>query len=246
MRVPTLTRSCTCCGDATHVFKAMGQFQCPVYIHKKTHRLCNYIHCRSPSLHLTSVCPWLHLTCARCGTRGHCPQSSDCDNWDEQTWTNRRDTWEEAANQGIHTKHRRADWRLGFYSHKIFTLWPFPYSSYREMIGLPVLTVLYDLRRYTRAGVWPRSSRLPKPDGFPFPDADVIPHAAAQQPSRRTKRGAPPRASARALRNRHPTGNTHGDTSGPRTSSPSHAAAPPLQVSNNDTLLLAVDSGDEL
>ncbi len=72
----------------------------------------------------------------------------------------------------MHTKHRRVNWRLGFYLHKKHFPFPPPYYSYRDMMSLPVTTARRDIKLFQR-GVWPESAREPKPDGWIGPAAEI-------------------------------------------------------------------------
>ncbi len=255
LRSPPLTRGCTCCGDPNHVFKCMGDIICSVYNANHRRYLCSYKGCRSPSFHLTTFCPWLHRICPNCCTRGHTPHTDNCSEWDADMWDKRRDEWEDVADLGVHTRRREADWRLGFYAHRRHSPFPFPYGSYDEMIRLPVLTVLSDLRRFSDEGVWPFQTRVPKPTGFPFPEATLVP--------RSTGRETTPSASRNAGRNRPallrrslssgPTRKeltvasspTRGD---PATSSPncSTAPAPAPSFEQDDTLQIHLDPSDRM
>ncbi len=167
---PPLSQGCSCCGETTHVFKCMDRYTCPIYNDKTTSYLCNYRWCRSPSLHVTTLCPWMHRVCSACHIRGHTIHTDDCNTWSAEEWNQRRDDWEAVADFGVHTARRYEDWRYGFYAHTKFSPFPFPYGSYREMLRRPVLTVRADLHRYAAAGIWPEHTRVRKPTSFPFPD----------------------------------------------------------------------------
>ncbi len=193
---PPLTRGCRCCGEQNHVFSVMRERTCPIFkLRKPGQRLCEYRFCRSPAFHLTSLCPWLHHICTRCDIRGH-SEENKCEDWTEEEWERRRDAWETVADQGVHTGRREKDWRYGFYSQPEFSPYPFPYTTYAEMLSLPVLTVRQDLRRFDR-GHWPRRTRRPCPPKFQRQKQPLqVPHHLQARPSPRVHaraEGASPR-----------------------------------------------------
>ncbi len=245
MHSPPLSQGCTCCGETTHVFKCMNHYTCPTYNDKTTAYLCTYRWCRSPSLHVTALCPWLHRVCSACHIRGHTIHTDDCNVWTDQEWARRRDDWEAVADFGIHTARRYEDWRYGFYAHTKFSPFPFPYGSYGEMIRRPVRTVRADLHRYAAIGIWPEHTRVRKPTGFPFPDRPVNPPPQVGTTCHRCARlAALPRSRPRSASLSQLPSETGMDrsrgTCRPITSSPRQANPPSPGFGLDDTLQINI------
>ncbi len=136
---------CAYCAADTHVFSTKeGRPICPRY-HAGEVYTCQYKYCNSGTLHCTRMCPVLHNVCPTCYTRGHSPEQR-CEEWTEEEWARRRDGWEAVADLGLLTTDRHRIWNQGFFYHRRFTAWPFPFESYLHMVSVPVLRVLAILR----------------------------------------------------------------------------------------------------
>ncbi len=152
---------CTYCASDAHVFDTKeGHPLCPRYHAGKIYT-CQYRHCTADTLHCTKMCPVLHAVCSTCWTRGH-TEEPRCEEWDEARWAARREDWEAVADLGLYTARRRTIWNFGFFYHRRFTPWPWPFQSYLHMMLMPVLRVLAILRDWAN-GIGPLPPTRPRP-----------------------------------------------------------------------------------
>ncbi len=76
--------------------------------------VCLYPRCKVKHLHVTKVCPTLHVICTTCGIRGHL---GDCQKTSE--WLQRAlDDFEQYAHLGLYTSHRFDKPEWGFYPRR--------------------------------------------------------------------------------------------------------------------------------
>ncbi len=173
-------KRCTYCAADTHVFNTKdGRPICPRY-HAGEVYTCQYKYCNAGTLHCTKMCPALHSVCSTCYTRGH-SEEQRCEEWDESQWAARRDAWEDVADLGLYTHQRRRIWNHGFYYHRRFSAWPWPFESYAHLTTVPVLRVLAILRDWAH-GIAPLPPTRSRP-------------AFHDEPRPRSKKRPPPEQS---------------------------------------------------
>ena len=157
---PFLGPGCSCCGR-DHSFSVLKDGRhvvtCITFIHKRQRNLCTYAPCEEKETHLTGRCLLLHHTCSICFTRGHREQDG-CLQWTKQQWKDRQEHFEEAADSSNLLKDRRFRWEFGFYAHRPYTPYPFPYASYTEMRERDPREIITELRIFARDGTWPRGT----------------------------------------------------------------------------------------
>ena len=169
---PFLGPGCSCCGR-DHSFSVLKDGRhvvtCITFIHKRLKNLCTYAPCEEKETHLTGRCPLLHHTCCLCFTRGHREQDG-CLHWTKQKWKDRQEHWEEVADSSNLLKDRRFRWEFGFYAHRPYTPYPFPYASYTEMRERDPREIIVELRVFARDGTWPRGTvKRPSVNYVPAP-----------------------------------------------------------------------------
>ena len=81
-------------------------------------RLCRYRRCRRPSEHHTIVCPDLHARCSRCRCRGHTSEQR-CDPSNPAVMSRLRADFEDAADEGWHTRRRLKQLAWGWYPYAL-------------------------------------------------------------------------------------------------------------------------------
>ena len=159
---PSLGPGCSCCGSKTHNYRADSSHEiiCPVFLNnKRGNPLCTYPYCVDRFTHTVRQCKTLHHICQLCHVRGH-TEIAGCHNWSVLKWEDNRKEWEKHADEGIHTCLRRTNWLLGYFAHRPYTPFPFPFASYAEMVSLPVGYVSSALQDFAKTGAWPvRTSR---------------------------------------------------------------------------------------
>ena len=152
---------CAYCASTRHIMKdSRNKITCPRYIAGESYS-CKYKYCEDKEPHCTAMCVSLQSTCSSCWVKGH-SEAQRCEDWDEAEWQQRRDAWEAAADRGVNSSKRRENWSHGFYTHRRFTPWPFPFESYTHLITVPVLKVLTILRDWAH-GIAPLPPHRPRP-----------------------------------------------------------------------------------
>ncbi len=152
---------CVYCASGRHRLRAnSGHIVCPRYLAGEVYK-CEYPYCEDKEPHCTAMCATLHGTCLTCYTKGH-TFVQRCEEWTEEDWKTRRDTWEQHADRGIYSRRRQERWELGFFSHRKFSAWPWPFSSYTHMLSVPVTTVLDILSDWAK-GIAPLPPWRPRP-----------------------------------------------------------------------------------
>ncbi len=183
---------CSYCASDSHVFNTkQGRPACPRY-HAGEVYTCQYKYCNAGTLHCTKMCPVLHAVCSTCYTRGH-TEEQRCEEWEEQEWARRRDDWEAVADLGLYTQQRHRIWNHGFFYHRRFTAWPWPFESYLHLTSVPVLRVLAILRDWANGIAplpptrkrpafhdepHPRSRKRPPPEESRYQPAPALPPLA--------------------------------------------------------------------
>ncbi len=188
---------CTYCASDSHIFSTRdGRPICPRY-HAGEIYTCQYKYCNTDVLHCTKMCPVLHAVCSTCYTRGH-SEEQRCEEWGEEEWTDRRDNWEAVADLGLHTAARHRIWNQGFYYHRRFTAWPWPFESYTHLTTVPVLRVLAILRDWAR-GIAPLPPTRARPAFHEEPRPRSRKRPAPTESQYHAGPTLPPVARARAL-----------------------------------------------
>ncbi len=162
---PSFGPACTCCGSKTHNFRADNSYDviCPVYLNNNNKApLCEYPLCTDRFTHTMRLCKTLHHICQLCHIRGH-TEVHNCRQWTAAQWDDNRRQWEDAADEGFFTSLRRTQWLFGYFAHRKFTPFPFPFSTYAEMNALPVPYVSKALEEFATKGTWPARTTRKRP-----------------------------------------------------------------------------------
>ncbi len=164
---PTLGAGCSCCGSKNHRYRADASHEiiCPVFLNNKRGvHICTYLYCTDRLTHTVRQCKTLHHVCKLCYVRGH-TEVAGCQGWSVLKWEDNKKEWERAADDGFYTSLRRTNWLFGYYAHRPFSPWPFPFISYAEIAALPVSYVRQALQDFAKTGAWPtRTSRKRPPN----------------------------------------------------------------------------------
>ena len=156
---------CSCCGSGQHAFIANGEYCCPIWLNNRRGvRLCQFFHCKSYDTHVTRMCTWLHAVCDVCFVRGH-DKTDGCQTWSDAEWDIRKSEWELAARNGLYTSKRTVNWGYGFFYHRPWSPYPFPFRTYDEIIAFKTKDMIQALAQYAE-GYWPTIATLPRPPRF--------------------------------------------------------------------------------
>ncbi len=167
-RDPTLGPGCACCGSKNHNYRADNSHEiiCPLFLNSKRGTpLCVYPYCTDRFTHVVRQCKTLHHICQVCHIRGH-TEAAGCHNWSKLKWEDNRKEWEKHADTGFYTSLRRTNWLFGYFAHRKYTPYPFPFATYAEMMALPVGYVTAALRDFAKTGAWPTRTSRKRPHDY--------------------------------------------------------------------------------